>query len=188
MSSCAPSEDIKVTNILSRLLAILVDITPWFSTSSPLRLTQTKGLVPSTSPCNRTFVKKTTKKNGLVPKTSPCYFDSTLTSRCDLCQIVTTVWELVTVATWTSLGLVVHVNRGNLSVLIVTGGFLKMSLISKMTRTCVVTQTAVPRTDHGVIQLTQMFDGNTATYLDVPPEVNLVIKRTYARAKEHKWK
>ena len=57
---------------------------------------------------------------------------------------------------------------------------------SKMTRTCVVTQTAVPRMDHGVIQLTQMFDGNTATYLDVPLEVNLVIKRTYARAKERK--
>ena len=85
-----------------------------------------------------------------------------------------------------SLGLVVHVNRGNLSVLIVTGGFLKMSLISKMIRTRVVTQTAVPRMDHGVIQLTQMFDGNTATYLDVPLEVNLVIKRTYARAKEGK--
>ena len=125
---------------------------------------------------------------GLVPKKSSCYFDSTITSRCDLCQIVTTVWELVTVVTWTSLGLVVHVNRGNLSVLIVTGGFLKMSLIPKMTRTCVVTRKAVPRMDHGVIQLTQMFDGNTATYLDVPPEVNLVIKRTYARAKEHKWK
>ena len=124
--------------------------------------------------------------SGLIPKTSPCYFDSTLTSRCDLCQIVTMVWELVTVATWTSLGLVVHVSRGNLSVLIVTGGFLKMSLIPKMTRTCVVTQTAVPRMDHGVIPLTQMFDGNTATYLDVHLEVNLVIKRTYARAKEHK--
>ena len=52
MSSCAPSEDIKVTNILSRLLAILVDITPWFSTSSPLRLTQTKGLVLATSSCD----------------------------------------------------------------------------------------------------------------------------------------
>ena len=61
-----------------------------------------------------------------------------------------------------------------------------MSLISKMTRARVVTQTAVPRMDHGVIQLTQMFDGNTATYLDVPLEVNLVIKRTYARAKEGK--
>ena len=124
--------------------------------------------------------------SGLIPKNSPCYFDSTLTSRCDLCQIVTTVWELVIVATWTSLGLVVHVSRGNLSVLIVTGGFLKMSLIPKMTRTCVVTRKAVPRMDHGVIQLTQMFDGNTATYLDVPLEVNLVIKRTYARAKERK--
>ena len=55
-----------------------------------------------------------------------------------------------------------------------------------MIRTRVVTQTAVPRMDHGVIQLTQMFDGNTATYLDVPLEVNLVIKRTYARAKEGK--
>ena len=60
-----------------------------------------------------------------------------------------------------------------------------MSLIPKMTRTCVVTQTAVPRMDHGVIPLTQMFDGNTATYLDVPLEVNLVIKRTCARAEEH---
>ena len=85
-----------------------------------------------------------------------------------------------------SLGLVVHVSRGNLSVLIVTGGFLKMSLIPKMTRTRVVTRTAVPRMDHGVIPLTQMFDGNTATYLDVPLEVNLVITRTYARATGHK--
>ena len=42
--------------------------------------------------------------------------------------------------------------------------------------------------DHGVIPLIQMFDGNTAKYLDVHLEVNLIIKRTYARAKEYKWK
>ena len=60
-----------------------------------------------------------------------------------------------------------------------------MSLIPKMTPTCVVTRTVVARMDHGVLPLTQMFDGNTATYLDVPLEVNLVIKRTCARAEEH---
>ena len=48
-----------------------------------------------------------------------------------------------------------------------------MSLIPKMTQTCVVTRTAVPRMDRGVILLTQMFDGNIATYLDVLQEVKL---------------
>ena len=52
MLSYASSDDIKVTNILSRLLDIPVDITPWFSTSSPLRLTQTKGVVPATTSCD----------------------------------------------------------------------------------------------------------------------------------------
>ena len=60
-----------------------------------------------------------------------------------------------------------------------------MSLIPKMTPTCVVTRTVVAWMDHGVLPLTQMFDGNTATCLDVPLEVNLVIKRTCARAEEH---
>ena len=60
-----------------------------------------------------------------------------------------------------------------------------MSLIPKMTPTCVVTRTVVARMDHGVLPLTQMFNGNTATYLDVPLEVNLVINRTCARAEEH---
>lgn len=49
-----------------------------------------------------------------------------------------------------------------------------MLLIPKMTQTCVVTRTAVPRMDPGVIPLTQMFDGNIATYLDVLQEVKLV--------------
>ena len=50
--SYASSDDIKVTNILSRLLAIPVDITPRCSTSSSMRLTNTKGLVPATSSCD----------------------------------------------------------------------------------------------------------------------------------------
>ena len=52
MLSYASSDDIKVTNILSRLLAIPVDITPRCSTSSSVRLTRTKGLVPATSSCD----------------------------------------------------------------------------------------------------------------------------------------
>ena len=52
MLSYASSDDIKVTNILSRLLDIPVDITPRCSTSSPLRLTQMKGVVPATSSCD----------------------------------------------------------------------------------------------------------------------------------------
>ena len=78
----------------------------YFSSHNPFR-TQYGGLVKiaavfqlwKSSIQNLRQKKQQQKKNGLVPKTSPCYFDSTLTSRCDLCQIVTTVWELVTVAT-----------------------------------------------------------------------------------------
>ena len=73
------------------------------------------------------------------------------------------VLGLVTVATSTSPCQVVVVNLGPLNVLIVTGEFLKMSLMDKMTSTCVVIQIAVPQMDLGVIPLTLMCDGNTAT-------------------------
>jgi len=85
-------------------------------------------------------------------------------------QIVTMVLGLVTVATSMSLGLVVVVSLGLLNVLIVIGGFLKMSLMDRMTPTRVVTRIAVPRMDLGVTPLTLKFDGNTAMCLDVLQE------------------
>ena len=80
---------------------------------------------------------------------------------------------LVTVATSTSPGLVVVVSLGPLNVLIVIGGFLKMSLMDRKTPTPVVIRIAVPRMDLGAIPLTQMCDGNTVTCRDVLHEVNL---------------
>ena len=71
-----------------------------------------------------------------------------------------------------SHGLAALVSGGPHSALIVTGGFLKMLLMVRMTQTCVVTRMVVPRMDLGVILLTLKFDGNTATYLDVHQEVN----------------
>ena len=82
--------------------------------------------------------------------------------------------ELVTVATSTSLGLVVLVRRGLHNVLIAIGGFHKMSLIGRMTSTCVVTRIAVPRMDFGALPLTPKYDGNTATCLDANQEVKLI--------------
>ena len=83
------------------------------------------------------------------------------------------VLGLVTVATSMSLGLVVVVSLGPLNVLIVIGGFLKMSLMDRITPTRVVIRIAVPRMDLGVIPLTLKFDGNTATCRDVLQEVTL---------------
>jgi len=96
------------------------------------------------------------------------------------------VLGLVTVATSVSPVLVVVVNLGPLNVLIVIGGFLKMSLMDRMTPTRVVTRIAVPRMDPGVIPLTLKFDGNTATCRDVLQEVTqhcmtCVIKRWFVR-------
>ena len=78
---------------------------------------------------------------------------------------------LVTVATSTSPGPVSLVRRGDHSVLIVIGGFLKMSLMNRMTPTLVVIQIAVPRVDLGAIPLTKMCDGNIVTCRNVLQEV-----------------
>ena len=86
-------------------------------------------------------------------------------------QIVTMASGLVTVAMLMSPGLALHVSRGRHNVLIVTGGFLKMPLMDRMTSTCVVTRIAVVRMDLGVTPLILKFDGNTATCPDVLQEV-----------------
>ena len=78
---------------------------------------------------------------------------------------------LVTVATSTSPGPVSLVRRGDHSVLIVIGGFLKMLLKARMTATRVVIRIAVPRMDLGVIPLTLKCDGNTVTCRDALQEV-----------------
>jgi len=78
---------------------------------------------------------------------------------------------LVIVATSTSPSPVSLVRRGDHSVLIVIGGFLKMSLMDRMTPTRVVIQIAVPRMGLGVTPLTQTCDGNIATCRDVLQEV-----------------
>ena len=78
---------------------------------------------------------------------------------------------LVTMVTSTSPSPVSLVRRGGHSVLIVTGGFLMMSLMNRMTPTRVVIQIAVHRMDLGVIPLTLKCDGNTVTCPDVLQEV-----------------
>ena len=83
------------------------------------------------------------------------------------------VLGLVTVAASMSLGLVVVVSLGPLNVLIVIGGFLKMSLMDRISPTRVVTRITVPRMDLGVTPRTLKFDGNTATCRDVLQEVYL---------------
>lgn len=81
------------------------------------------------------------------------------------------VSELVTVATSVSPGPALLARLGNHSVLIVIGGFLKMSKMDKMTPTRVAIRIAVPRMDLGVIPLIQMCDGNIATCCDALQEV-----------------
>jgi len=82
------------------------------------------------------------------------------------------VLELVTVATSVSPDPALLARLGNHSVLIVIGGFLKMSKMDKMTPTTrVVIRIAVPRMDLGVIPLIQMCDGNIATCRDALQEV-----------------
>jgi len=79
-------------------------------------------------------------------------------------QIVTMASALGIVGASISPGLAIHVSLGPHSALTVTGGCLKMLLI---TRTCVVTRKAVLRMDRGATLLTLKLGGNTATYLDV---------------------
>ena len=72
---------------------------------------------------------------------------------------------------WISPVRAVHVSFGPLNVLIVTGDFLKMLSMVRMTLTCVETRMLVPRKDLGATLLTLKFDGNIATYPDVLQEV-----------------
>ena len=95
------------------------------------------------------------------------------------------VLGLVTMTTSMSLGLVVVFSLGPHNVLIVIGGFLKMSLMDRISPTRVVTRITVPRMDLGVTPLTLKFNGNIATCRDVLQEVNMFKNTAQHDIKNH---